>query len=112
RPTRPKRVPVVLTREEVARVLAELHGAQRIVASLLYGAGLRLLEALHLRVKDVLLQRREIVVRGGKGGHDRLTMLPDSLQNMLRRQLEHVAAQHTRDLAQGKGWVALPTSLA
>jgi site-specific recombinase XerD len=77
----------------------------------LYGAGLRLLEALQLRVKDILLDRRELVVRGGKGGHDRITMLPESMRDPLSRQVRRVAAQHARDVKVGGGWVELPSSL-
>ena len=101
-------VPVVLTREEVRRVLEELAGAKRLVASLLYGAGLRLLEALCLRVEDLDLERCEIIVRSGKGGKDRITMLPESARPALRRHIEQVRACHNRDLAAGGGWVELP----
>jgi integrase len=101
-------VPVVLTREEVRRVLEELAGAKRLVASLLYGAGLRLLEALCLRVEDLDLERCEIIVRSGKGGKDRITMLPESARPAPRRHIEQVRACHNRDLAAGGGWVELP----
>jgi integrase len=80
RPRKPKRLPIVLTRAEVRKVLDELAGTQRLVASLLYGSGLRLLEALQLRVKDIDIGRGEITVRGGKGGHDRITVLPTALE--------------------------------
>ncbi|HEY0671581.1 MAG TPA: integron integrase [Longimicrobiales bacterium] len=112
RPTKPKRLPVVLTRDEVLKVLAQLQGTSLIVASLLYGSGLRLLEALHVRVKDVQLQRRELVVRSGKGGHDRVTMLPESLLHTLERQLAQVKTLHLRDLQCDAGWVELPANLA
>ena len=79
-PVKPRRVPVVLTVSEVSAVLAELTGVKQLIASLLYGSGLRLLEALRLRVKDVLLDRGELVVRGGKGNEDRVTMLPARLK--------------------------------
>ena len=102
------RLPVVLTRDEVRSVLAELSDDKRLVATLLYGAGLRLLEALRLRVKDVDLERREITVRSGKGDKDRVTMLPESALGALRRQLERVRARHDRDLARAAGWVELP----
>ena len=100
-------VPVVLTREEVRRVLEELAGVKRLVATLLYGAGLRLLEALCLRVEDLDLERCEIIVRSGKGGKHRITMLPESARPAPRRHIEQVRACHDRDLAAG-GWVELP----
>ena len=112
RPKKQRRLPIVLTRDEVSAALRELRPTHRLVASLLYGSGLRLLEALQLRVKDVDLERREITVRGGKGGHDRLTMLPSALCNDLRRQLTHVRKQHENDVQRGGGWVALPSALS
>jgi integron integrase len=108
---RPKRLPVVLTRPEVRAVLGEMRGAPRIVAGLLYGGGLRLLEALSLRVKDVDFGLRQIVVRGGKGDRDRVTVLPQAAVAELERQLEHVRALHRRDLARGAGRVELPGAL-
>ena len=102
------RVPVVLTRDEVRLVLEELAGAKRLVATLLYGTGLRLLEGLCLRVKDLDLERREITVRSGKGARDRITMLPESLKAALRGQIERARALHDRDRAGGAGWVELP----
>lgn len=112
RPKKPKRVPVVLTREEIAKVLAGLEGRPLLVASLLYGSGLRLLEALQLRIKDVLLERSELVVRGAKGGHERRTMLPESLKRDVASQITRVLAQHEADVSQGRGWVELPRALA
>jgi integron integrase len=111
RARRPARVPVVLTREEVRAVLAELEGTQKLMASLLYGAGLRLLECCRLRVKDLELGRGEIVVREGKGGRDRVTILPGQLIAPLATQIERVRAQHARDLAAGAGSVELPQAL-
>lgn len=108
----PSRLPVVLTRDEVARSLALLTGDGYLVALLLYGSGLRLLEALSLRVKDVDLPRREIVVRRGKGAKDRVTMVPERAVDLLRRKLEVVRRLHQRDLAGGGGRVALPGALA
>ena len=105
------RVPVVLTREEVRAVLAQLEGTMHLMASLLYGAGLRLLECCRLRVKDVDLERGEIVVRDGKGARDRVTMLPVRLVPALAAQLERVRAQQARDLADGTGSVELPLAL-
>jgi integron integrase len=111
RPRKPRRLPVVLTRAEVKNVLDELSGTQRLVASVLYGSGLRLLEALQLRVKDIDVARCVITLRGGKGGHDRITMLPRSLEPDISRHLARMKARHARDLALGAGWVALPSAL-
>jgi integrase len=101
----PIRLPVVLTPEEVGEVLAHLRGTAWVVAALLYGSGLRLMEALTLRVRDLDFSRREILVRRAKGGNDRVTMLPESLKAALERQLERVRALHKRDLAAGGGMV-------
>jgi integron integrase len=108
RANRPKRLPVVLTREEIDRVLAELRDPYRLVAQLLYGSGLRLLESLHLRVQDVDFARHEILVRHGKGGKDRRTMLPVSLAPRLKAHLETVGQLHQKELARGRGQVRLP----
>lgn len=104
----PRRLPEVLTIDEVRRVLAALEGSPQLVASLLYGAGLRLLEALQLRIKDIDLARGEIVVRGGKGGKDRITVLPHVLIPTLRDHLRRVHKLHERDLARGEGRAVLP----
>ena len=112
RAQRPKRLPVVLSPAEVREVLSRLRGPALLVASLLYGAGLRLLEALTLRVKDLDFEAREIRVRDGKGRKDRGTTLPDSLAAPLRRHPETVRATFERDLADGFGAVALPDALA
>ena len=112
RAKRPERLPVVLTREEVAAVLRPLTGVPRLMASLLYGSGLRLLECCRLRIQDIDFARNQIVVRGGKGDKDRVTMLPAVVKADLARHLEGVRAQHERDLHQGAGWVELPTALA
>ena len=112
RAKRPERLPVVLTREEVAAILLPLTGVPRLMASLLYGSGLRLLECCRLRVQDIDFARNQIVVRGGKGDKDRVTMLPASVKTDLARHLQTVRAQHERDLQQGAGWVELPTALA
>lgn len=108
---RPARLPVVLTRSEVAAVLEQQHGTPWLMASLLYGAGLRVLECARLRVKDVDFERREIVVRDGKGRKDRVTLLPDSLRVPLGEHLEQVRRQHQSDLSRGRGGVELPTAL-
>ena len=105
------RLPVVLTRDEVARVLARLHGVHRVIGSLLYGTGLRIMEAMRLRVKDVEFARREILVRDGKGGKDRVTMLPTRLVAPLRDQMAHARELHRVDLEQGCGAVWLPFAL-
>lgn len=108
---RPIRLPAVLTRAEVRAVLARLDGQPRLVALLLYGAGLRLLEALALRVKDVDLGTRQLLVRGGKGAKDRVTVLPASAVAPLRQHLARVQRLHARDLAAHGGRVALPDAL-
>ena len=111
RAKRPERLPIVLTRMEVAAVLTELRGTPRLVAALLYGSGLRLLEACSLRIKDLDLDRRELLVRDGKGRKDRRTMLPEPLLAALAQQCERARALHDRDLAEDLGAVALPDSL-
>ena len=112
RAKRPFRLPNVLTRDETARLLAHIEGTPRLVSLLLYGSGLRLLEALRLRVKDVDFGLRLITVRDGKGQKDRTTMLPAAADDALRLQLETVRSIHRRDLAEGFGSVHLPDSLA
>jgi integron integrase len=104
-------LPVVLTLEEVRAVLSRLTGTNWLIASLLYGAGLRLMEAVRLRVKDVEFSRREVLVRDGKGGKDRVTMLPDRLADPLRDHLARVKRVHDADLAAGYGEVYLPFAL-
>jgi len=107
----PKRLPVVLTRDEVQALLSRLAGTHWLMASLLYGAGLRLMECLRLRVKDVDFSRKEILVRDGKGFKDRVTMLPAALVAPLRAHLERVRELHRQDLAAGLGAVYLPYAL-
>lgn len=107
----PKRLPVVLTRDEVQAVLSRLDGTHWLIASLLYGSGLRIMEGVRLRVKDVELSRREILVRDGKGFKDRVTMLPESLLNPLKAHLQRVKVLHDQDLAGGYGAVYLPYAL-
>tara|TARA_B100002049_G_scaffold216205_1_gene182017 strand:- start:740 stop:1714 length:975 start_codon:yes stop_codon:yes gene_type:complete len=109
---RPARIPEVLSSSEVARLLTQLDGTYRLMASLLYGSGLRLMEAVRLRVKDVDFDYRQIVVRDAKGAKDRVTPLPASIAETLKRQIDRVAAQHRRDIAAGYGCVYLPTALA
>ena len=108
----PVRVPVVLTRAEVARVLARLEGVHRLIGCLLYGAGMRIMEGVRLRVKDVELARHEIVVRNGKGGKDRVVMLPRRIDVALAEQLDRARGLHDADLADGYGAVWLPGALA
>jgi integron integrase len=112
RAKRPKRLPVVLSREEVTAMLSEMSGMTWLMASLLYGAGLRLMECVRLRVQDVDFARREITVRRGKGGKDRRTMLPAMSMDALQGQLAETRRVHLRDLAAGFGEVWLPDALA
>lgn len=108
----PKRLPVVLTEPEVQAVLALLPGTWQLLGHLLYGSGLRLMEGVRLRVKDVDFSQREILVREGKGFKDRVTMLPLALLQPLRQHLTRVQTVHEADLAQGHGEVYLPYALA
>lgn len=108
----PARLPVVLTRAEVRAVLERMEGEPRLMVTLLYGCGLRLLECCRLRVKDVDFGRNQITVRRGKGDKDRATMLPISAKPQLAAHLERMRSQHERDLASGAGWVELPGALA
>ncbi len=108
----PKRLPVVLTASEVRSLLLHMHGTTGLIAQLLYGTGMRLLEALRLRVKDVEFARREILIREGKGNKDRITVLPENLIAPLQRQLQKAQALHEKDLEAGFGRVHLPHALA
>jgi len=108
---KPRRLPVVLNEDEVREVLARLGNVHWLVAALLYGAGLRLMEALRLRVQDVDFKRREILVRNGKGFKDRVTMLPDRVVSRLQGHLATVRDLHEKDLAEGFGEVHLPYAL-
>ena len=113
RAKKPVRLPTVLTRAETLALLEKIENAElHLIVSLLYGSGLRLLEGLRLRVKDVELARNEIVVREGKGGKDRVTMIPLQLVEPLRAQIARTKAVHEADLARGKGEVWLPDALA
>jgi integron integrase len=112
RAKRPRRLPVVLARAEVREILLSLDGVHRIMAELLYGSGLRLVECLQLRVKDIDFGGNQIVVRGGKGAKDRVTMLPQRVQPALRTQLSRVRLLHDRDLAAGAGHAPMPDALA
>ena len=112
RAKRPQRLPVVLTRVEVDAVLEQLAGRDWLMASLLYGSGLRLMECVRLRVKDIDATRGELCIRDGKGGKDRVTMLPQSLTDPLLAQVGEAKRVHVRDLASGYGAVHLPNALA
>jgi integron integrase len=107
-----KRLPVVFTRAEVKTVLDQMHGEQRLIAVLMYGTGMRLMECLRLRVKDIDFGASEITIREGKGDKDRRTMLPDKSRGELQRHLARVKQIHERDLAAGYGRVPLPYALA
>ena len=112
RAKRPQRLPVVLSKGEVTALLARLKGRDALMASLLYGSGLRLMECVRLRVKDVDFVRGDLTVRNGKGGKDRKTVLPLSLRPLLQRQVEDVRILHAEDLVEGFGAVYLPHALA
>jgi integron integrase len=111
RAKKPKRLPVVLTLAEVELLLHRLSGTKWLMASLLYGAGLRLMECLRLRVQDIEFERRQIMVRCGKGAKDRVTVLPEPVVGPLRRQIERVRIIHEEDLSEGYGEVYLPFAL-
>src|SRR5258708_38104686 len=111
RAKRPVKVPVVLTRQEVRALLAQLEGTKWLMASLLYGAGLRLRECLKLRVKDLEFGYRQVIVRDGKGAKDRVTMLPAALIEPLKNHLARVKRRHESDLAEGYGEVELPFAI-
>ena len=108
---RPAKLPVVLTRKEAHAIIAHLRDEYRLMGELLYGSGLRLLEGLRLRVKDIDFAYAQITVREGKGLHERITLLPNRLKRPLREHLAHVREIHRRDLARGAGAVYLPFAL-
>jgi len=110
KPTR--HLPVVLSRTEVGALLDALEGPRWIMATLLYGAGLRVLECARLRIKDLDFEQRCIVIRAGKGAKDRQTLFPDQARQPLRRHLDFVRRQHETDLEKGAGWVEMPYALA
>jgi integron integrase len=112
RARRPKRIPTVLSKDEVARLLPCLPEPYRLIGKLLYGSGLRVSEAVRLRVKDLDFEQRHLAVRDGKGSHDRVTLLPDAVIPQLKEQLERARAIHRADLRQGLGAVHLPYALA
>lgn len=112
RAKKPARLPTVLTHQEVGAVLEKLEGTLALMARLLYGTGLRLMECVRLRVKDIEFGYRQLIVRDGKGGKDRITMLPESLAEPFERHLARVKTLHEQDLADGFGTVHLPDALA
>jgi integron integrase len=112
RAKRPAKLPIVLSAAEVRQVCGHLKGVERLMASLLYGSGLRLMECVRLRVKDVDFAYAQVMVRDGKGGKDRVTMLPVNLAEPLQRYLAKIKLQHDQDLADGFGSVHLPFALA
>lgn len=109
---RPSRLPVVLTQDEVHRILEKLHGKPYLMVSILYGTGIRLMECLHLRVKDIDFGYHQIIVRDGKGQKDRVTMLPEKITEPLRHHLKSVKLIHEKDLHEGFGVVELPFALS
>jgi len=111
RARKPRRQPVVMTRDEVKAVLANLSGDKWLMASLMYGAGLHLMECIRLRVQDIDFSRNEIIVRDGKGAKDRVTMLPESLKAPLLEHLKRLKSIHERDLGDGWGSVPMPDAL-
>src|SRR5438105_13248162 len=112
RAKRPVRQPVVLTKGEVDKVFAHLHGMPKLMAGLLYGSGLRLMECVRLRVKDIDFELAQIMVRDAKGGKDRVTMLPINLAEPLQRHLRQMKARHEQDLEDGFGSVHIPFALS
>ncbi|MFH2102480.1 MAG: integron integrase [Chloroflexota bacterium] len=111
RPAKTKRVPTVLSPQEARRVIANLDGVYKLLTQLLYGSGLRLMEALRLRVQDLDFQNHQIIVRDGKGENDRVTIFPDTLLEPLRLHLKHVQSLHEKDIYEGFGTVTLPYAL-
>jgi integron integrase len=111
RARKPRHIPAVMTREEAKAVLSHLKGDKWLMASLMYGRGMRLMECLRLRVQDVDFARNEILIRDGKGAKDRITMLPESVKAKLQEHLMEVKKIHERDLADGWGRVQMPTAL-
>lgn len=112
RAKRPQRLPVVLSRNEVERLLTMIDGEVWLMAALLYGSGMRLMECMRLRVKDVDFERRQITIRDGKGAKDRQVPLPDSVRDRLKTAIERVRILHAQDLAEGHGAVWLPNALS
>ena len=109
--SRPKRLPTVLSHAEAISVIKQMRGIPRLMTKILYGGGLRLTECLRLRVKDIDFENHQIIVRGGKGDNDRLTILPDSVAAEIKHILQDVKALHNKDLQEGYGETALPNAL-
>ena len=112
RAKKPRRVPVVLTKNEITRIFRHLSGTQKLIAGLMYGSGLRLMEALRIRVKDIDFGYNQMTIRDGKGQKDRVTMFPQSLTTDMQLHLNRVKALHQQDLHEGYGSVYLPFALA
>src|SRR6266542_2564250 len=110
-PSRPKRLPIVLTHTEAMSVINSMRGTPRLMTKILYGSGLRLMECMRLRVKDIDFENHQIIVRGGKGDDDRFTILPDSILGPLREHLQQIKVLHQKDVAAGFGSVYLPFGL-
>jgi len=111
RPRRHKRVPTVLSKEEALRTIEKMHGDYRLMTQILYGSGLRLMEVLRLRVKDLDFSNHQIIVRDGKGENDRITTFPNTLLELLRLHLKGVKATHEKDIYEGFGTVYLPYAI-
>ncbi len=111
RPQRAKTVPIVLSKDEVKRLIANLSGTNKLIAQVMYGGGLRVMECMRLRVKDIDFENHQVIVRDGKGENDRFTILPDSLISPLQLHLRYVKSLHEKDLADGHGSVYLPNAL-
>jgi len=111
RPQRAKTVPIVLSKDEVKRLIANLSGTNKLIAQVMYGGGLRVMECMRLRVKDIDFENHQVIVRDGKGENDRFTILPDSLISPLQLHLRYVKSLHEKDLADGHGSVHLPNAL-
>lgn len=111
RPQRAKNIPTVLSKEEVKKIIDQLQGINKLAAQIMYGSGLRIMECLRLRIKDIDFANRQIVVRDGKGGDDRVTPLPDALIEPLKRQIQTAKAIHDQDLAEGYGSVYMPNAI-
>ncbi|MBC8484702.1 MAG: integron integrase [Bacteroidetes bacterium] len=111
RAKRPEKIPVVLNKEEINKLFEHLYGTEKLMACLLYGAGLRLMECVRLRIKDVEFSYKQIIVRDGKGNKDRVTILPEKIKDQLKLQIQKVSLIHKQDLADGFGKVYLPYAL-
>ena len=111
RAKRPKRLPVVLSRDEVMQLLSHIEGTNLLVAQLLYGTGMRLMEGIRLRIKDINFEYSQIIIREGKGNKDRVTMLPERLIEPLKAQIQYAKSLHATDIEEGFGCVYLPHAL-